>query len=121
MTYFSQTQPNPAEGPQADEITAAEYLELTAEYPMAPIEHEEDDTYVRLDLTPEWVPVESSNIAAYASREDRLFVRFHRGTVYQYSGVGSDLIDEIFTRAESCGKAFSSLIVKGGFPALRLN
>lgn len=58
----------------------------------------------------------SSNIESinYNESEQLLFVEFHSGGVYKYSGVPREVFDAM-SNAESVGKAFHSLIRKGGY------
>lgn len=61
-------------------------------------------------------PVKSSQIKSIgydeASRE--LLVKFHNGGVYSYSLVPADVYEKLVA-SESIGKAFGSLIRKGGY------
>ena len=57
----------------------------------------------------EWTTVESSNINALAMSQGNLYVRFHNGGVYEYSGVPDTIFDELVS-AESVGGTFHKLI-----------
>lgn len=61
-------------------------------------------------------PVKSSQIAAigYDAGTKELRVKFHNGGVYSYSAVPAE-VHEKLVGAESIGKAFGSLIRKGGY------
>lgn len=63
----------------------------------------------------DWTEVESSNILRIGVGEStgRLFVEFHKGSVYAYSGVSEEAIEE-FKSADSVGKHFHEHI-KGQF------
>ena len=56
-----------------------------------------------------WTEVESSNIKALALKDDKLYVRFHGGGTYEYSGVPQTLFDELVS-ADSVGGTFYRLI-----------
>ena len=58
----------------------------------------------------------SSNIESinYNESEQLLFVEFHSGGVYKYSGVPREVFDAM-SNAESVGKAFHNIIRKGGY------
>lgn len=62
-------------------------------------------------MTPEWRPVQSSNIAAlsYDPEAYQLCVRFKNGGEYAYSNVDQALANEI-ENADSIGSHFNRLI-----------
>lgn len=57
---------------------------------------------------------ESSNIHSATYVGTTLTVTFHSGGVYSYLNVPASVVEQ-FVAAESVGKAFHSLIKKGGY------
>lgn len=72
--------------------------------------------------TLEWEQVVSSNIKALAHSGTELFVEFHGGTVYQYSGVTLKEYKELLSSA-SVGRTFNMLIKSNpvDYPCLRVS
>lgn len=68
-----------------------------------------------------WYPVASSNVAAIGWDDPRqvLAVRFHNGSIYEYTGVPPTIIDE-FLAAPSKGK-FVYYVLRRGYPAERVS
>lgn len=68
----------------------------------------------------EMIPVASSTIKAvgYDAQTQVLRVAFVSGGLYEYTGVGQDVVDE-WNQAESAGKYFASNI-KNRFPAQKV-
>lgn len=62
----------------------------------------------------EWLPVESSNLAAVRYRGTNLDIQFKNTTVYRYSKVPPEVLIELLN-AESIGSAFHRLIRSGPF------
>lgn len=72
----------------------------------------------------DWTSVTSSNIDAlcHEGHENRLFVRFNNGRIYEYLNVDQEVAAEIRSSA-SVGSAFNRLIKSraDAYPCRRLN
>lgn len=65
---------------------------------------------------PKFIPVVSAKMAAvkYDREEGRLVVQFGEDSFYEYTGVSGDVVLD-FLFADSQGKAFNTLVEKGGY------
>lgn len=70
----------------------------------------------------QWNKVESSNIAAVAYEDQKMYVQFHNGGEYQYDNVPVEVYNEVL-EAESVGRAFHRLVKSQSsyYPFTRLN
>jgi hypothetical protein len=73
-----------------------------------------------MEVMPHLVPVTSSNVAAigYESGSSTLYVRFHHGGTYAYSGVSAS-VHAAFMSAGSKGQ-YLAYQIKGTYPYVRI-
>jgi hypothetical protein len=72
-------------------------------------------------MTVNWTPVSSSNLraVAYDPTNKALFIEFHGGSVYEYSGVPSIVYDNLMA-ASSHGQ-YHAYNIKNVFPYRRIS
>jgi hypothetical protein len=58
---------------------------------------------------PKLTPVESSQIHSVGHKSGKLYVKFHKGSIYEYDGVKEEQYQAMLA-AESTGKFFNSEI-----------